>query len=288
MSNKVCRFCKVRPPSSKEHVIADSRLRQIKSFKPDSNDNIQRTFKGITCEECNNFLGDTYESHSPFHLAYATIWKVLAGNVNNAFNRLPDFQLNNTSSEAIEKAEAQLLSHLNKPELCLPEITFEFDLDALEGFSESSNAATKKLQINIVDENGHPIQGAVTALRDKAGGEEERGYSAETNALGRADLEVLMRLELVRSVSYNTNVQNLDSGERFTKKSDAIVYVSQAANARRLLVLLPINSPIQTNWANARIEISEPGFLPLVQENFPDLKIKAIRPYFDPSELFSK
>jgi len=92
-----CRFCKNKKASSKEHLIANSRLKDISSIHSENrpNDNVRKKFKGITCEEFNNNLGK-YEGKKWSGLAYATAWKILAGNINKAFDKHPAHQLKNT------------------------------------------------------------------------------------------------------------------------------------------------------------------------------------------------
>ena len=285
MSKNVCRFCKSAPPSSREHVIADSRLRQIKSFKTANDDNLPKRFKGITCKQCNNNLGAEYESLSSYHLAYATVWKVVAGNINKAFSRMPEYQLNNSNLEALISTEAQLHAILNDADLTLPDFTVEFDIDATSSFSETLLSATKKVRISPVDEQGNPIEGAVAYIKDKAGGDNEKGYKATSDSAGVISMEILMRYEAVRVVTEESILQNTKTGETITTTIDVITYISQSANTRRLAVIIPIMGSVSTPWPNVRINRSHGGFLPIIQNAYPEMKIAGLRSFFTPDKF---
>jgi hypothetical protein len=71
--------------SSKEHVIHNSRRRVLRE-KGAELGNQQARFKGISCANCNEFMGRKEEIDRP-SLAISTVWKVVIGNLNNVFNR---------------------------------------------------------------------------------------------------------------------------------------------------------------------------------------------------------
>jgi hypothetical protein len=71
--------------SSKEHVIHNSRRRMLREKGADLG-NLQARFKGISCANCNEFMGRKEEYDRP-SLAISTVWKVVIGNLNNVFNR---------------------------------------------------------------------------------------------------------------------------------------------------------------------------------------------------------
>lgn len=92
--------------SSKEHVIHNSRRRFIRDNGGDLG-NEKARFKGITCNSCNNFLGQKEELYNS-SLAISTLWKVIAGNINNVFASHPWCLTNNTSKDTLIKHAANL------------------------------------------------------------------------------------------------------------------------------------------------------------------------------------
>lgn len=92
--------------SSKEHVIHNSRRRVIRDNGGELG-NEKARFKGITCNSCNNFLGQKEELYNS-SLAISTLWKVIAGNINNVFASHPWCLTNNTSKGTMIKYAACL------------------------------------------------------------------------------------------------------------------------------------------------------------------------------------
>ena len=281
MSNKICRYCFNQKASSREHLIADSRLKTINSFKKDdeANDNIQKTYKGITCESCNNKLGE-YEELRWSNLAYATLWKVLAGNINGVFGRYPEYNLINTSKKTIENYESQILDII-KTKKIMPNNTFSFDFDPMN--SELTNkfgVAVKKVQINLMDEQGKPIEGGKVYAKDKGGGNKEKGYQITSDKYGSANLDILTRMEMIKVLNEKLIIKNKDTNEIKTQTIDFLTYVSFNSNNHRLIIMLPLIGNIQTGWSNARIEMRHIDFLNILQRNFSELSIKALNKYF--------
>ena len=127
--SKKCRFCKKNNASSREHVLVNSRLKEINQFRSTNqkNDNRKKRFTQITCTECNNKLGQ-YEERNRSSLAYATVWKILAGNTNGVFKGAPEFLLKYSSNSCIETYENSLLNIIKSKKQVLPENTFGFDI----------------------------------------------------------------------------------------------------------------------------------------------------------------
>ncbi|MCP5142442.1 MAG: hypothetical protein H6980_08845 [Gammaproteobacteria bacterium] len=73
--------------SSKEHVINNSRRKLIQKLGADLG-NEKARYKGITCNNCNRELGK-HEARTWSELAIATMWKVVAGNINQVFINIP-------------------------------------------------------------------------------------------------------------------------------------------------------------------------------------------------------
>ena len=165
---KRCVFCTERNASSKEHLIANSRLKRIQSFKAEEqrNDNIRKKYKKITCEICNRRLGK-YEEKSPVTLAYSTAWKILAGNINGTFTD-QDYILSNTKEEGVKSYEKQIRKII-EGEFILPANTFAFDIENGNSFAINFGIATFNYKTEIVDENGHPVEDALLYLKDNAG-----------------------------------------------------------------------------------------------------------------------
>ena len=279
--NKSCRYCHEKPASSKEHLIASSRLSRIKSFKEEDNrnDNIRKTFKGITCSDCNNELGK-YERDRWSNLAYATIWKVLAGNINSAFSS-KEHQLTKTTKEDIELYEKQVLESIQK-KLSLVANTFHFDFDSNSLIKKNQHTtALKKVCLNLVDESGNPVEGAKVYTKDKGGSEDEKGYLTESNVDGKAELKILMAYESVFVVPEKITITNQSTFANFCKEIDFIIYMSFDANQHRLIVILPIIGKIQTKWNDAELAITHKSFLDIAKEYVKDINITNVVPYFN-------
>jgi hypothetical protein len=90
-------------------------------------------------------------------------------------------------------------------------------------------------------------------------------------------------VELVRVFSSELTITNVETGELFVKDIDFIFYIS-LDSLHRLIVLIPIIGTTKTPWKNARLQLSHKNFLALIQENFEEIKVKALHPYFDSNE----
>ena len=154
--HKKCRFCKKNNASSREHILARSRLHRINQFRPDNlkNDNYRKKFRGITCKKCNSELG-RYEELQWSSLAYATIWKILVGNTNDVFRSIPVFLLKHTNNSCRE-AHENLILNVIKSKKILPENTFGFDIVYTGTSNEKGEINFKVLRqfemINVVTE----------------------------------------------------------------------------------------------------------------------------------------
>jgi hypothetical protein len=263
-------------------LIANSRLITINSFKEngETNDNIQKTYKKITCEPCNNELGK-YEELKWSNLSYATVWKVLAGNVNCAFDRSPEYLLNNTDKLTIESFEEQMFDII-KTKKIIPENTFKFDFNPMKSdLTNKFGVAVKSVKINPVDESGKPIEGVKIFVKDKGGGSKEKGYTASSDKNGNAELNILTRVELVRILKEELTITNSKTKETKDIKIDFLVYISFNSNNHRLVFLLPLIGKINTGWVNSDIEIKHRGFLKILQDNFEELSILELTKYFE-------
>ena len=141
---KKCRYCQKNDAASKEHIIANRRLKEIQKPKPSEqkNDNIKKHYRGITCQRCNHILGQ-YEQESKDHLAISTVWKIMAGNSNGVFDQKLPYFLKNSTAGCIEKYERRVLDIINLKKV-MPENTFGFDI-VYQGVSDSKG----KVSINL-------------------------------------------------------------------------------------------------------------------------------------------
>ena len=281
---KKCRYCRNSDATSREHIIVDSRLRSINKFKNSTqrNDNIPKTYKNITCKECNQILGE-YESTKWSFLAYATIWKILAGNANDAFTKKSEYILKHSDKRCIEYFENVLLAAIKSKNLVLPEYTFTFDIEPKTLNSE--NKLGKAIQSAVVrcvgDELGLPIEGVVVYLKPKGGSDKEKGYYSQSNESGEASLNILMRLEMIKIVSERLTIQNSITKEEICKNIDVIIYVSLNLENHRTLVILPLLGTYNTGWPNTPLKTSHKGFLKIVQNHISDIKIVGLKPMWN-------
>lgn len=282
MGVKKCRFCRLNNASSKEHLIADSRLRTINSFKnaADANDNIQKTYKKITCEACNNKLGK-YEEEHRHNLAYATIWKLLAGNINESFDRQNEFYLKNPTSPTIELFENMMLDVI-KGKSILPLHTFKYDLDPTSSeFENKFGFAAQKVVIKPVDENGMPIEGVKVFAQDKGGGEDEKGYIISSNEDGIAEFNILTRIESIRIIRETIIVEPSSEDLKLKIDFEIIIYLSFDSNSNRVLVILPLLHNLKTDYGELIITLfDEAFFLRSLRKSFPELEVVSIEKYF--------
>lgn len=262
---KRCVFCTERNASSKEHLIANSRLKRIQSFKAEEqkNDNVRKKYKKITCEGCNRSLGK-YEAESPVNLAYSTAWKILAGNINGAFTD-QDYILRSTEEDGVKSYEEQL-RNIIEGEYILPANTFTFDIEIDNSFAINFGVATFNYRARIEDENG-PVEDALFCLKDNAGSEKEGEYSATSDEDGNCNLEILVAIELVRVFTSELTLRNVETGEVLVKNIDFIFYIS-LDSLHRLILILPIIGATQTPWENSEVQFIHRDFLEIIWENF--------------------
>jgi hypothetical protein len=270
-----CRYCKDKNPSSKEHLVANRRLIQINSFKQleEINDNVPKTFKKITCESCNNELGK-YEDKSAFNLAHATIWKILAGNINNAFERYPEYILKISSLKTININEEQLLNII-KENLILPELTFTFSFDAQKSiFQNRFGEAVKKIVSKVLDENGNPIEDAVFYSKDSFLNNNDSGYISKSNKNGEINIDILTRIEKIKIIKENIHINNE------IKEIEIIIYISFDANNHRLILIFPLIGEIKIGLKNKFIEIIFEDLLIILQKHLPEISITELKNYY--------
>lgn len=268
MNNKVCRYCGLRPASSKEHLIANSRLTRIKSLKypGQPNDNVRKTFKGITCEPCNKELGK-YEEGRWSSLAYATVWKILAGNLNSSFSD-PSHKLSNSDVPYISSWEEILQLVVRDGHQVLPLLTFSFDFDPSSLKSDYSHTvAVQKIKISLKNEVGDPIQGGILYAKDKKGSSLNSAYVGISDAGGMAESTVLIALESVCVVAEELCIENTENGEKIFKLIDFIIYISFDFNRHRLVLILPLIGDLQTPWPNCNLRASHKGFISILQKH---------------------
>ena len=277
---KKCRYCQNRDASSREHIITNDRLRSINEFKYQAqrNDNAQKAYKNITCEECNNFLGK-YESKWWSSLAYATIWKILAGNTNNAFEKGSEYVLKHSSEHCIKHFEDTLRTVTESENRKLPENTFTFNIDpkTLDPENKSGKAVKKKV-MKFIDKSGHPVKEVAVCIKPKGGDEEEGIYYSQSDESGKVTLNVLMRLEMVKIASEKLTIQNINTKEEIYEDIDIIIYISIGPDNHRILVIFPLICEYNTNWPDTPVEISHRGFLKIIQDTVSDIKIVKLKP----------
>lgn len=276
-----CRFCNQKNASSKEHLVANRRLSQINSFKDSQevDDRITKTFKKITCESCNNELG-RYEDSSYYNLAQATIWKILAGNINNAFERYPGYVLNNSSLETVESYERLFFNFIKNNQIC-PDLAFTFNFDSQKSiFQNRFGEAVKKINVNILDENGSPIEDAIFYSKDKFPVGDDGAYIAKSNSDGFVDVNILARLEKIIVATETCTFKNLITNETIEMDVDFIIYISFDLNEHRLIFILPLIGPVSTGWPDVSVEIKHVGFLVILQKHLKDIAVIELNKYF--------
>lgn len=270
-----CRYCKDKNASSKEHVVANRRLTQINSFKQleEINDNIPKIFKKITCETCNNELGK-YEDKSEFNLAHATIWKILAGNINNAFERYPEYILKITSLKTINIYEEQFLNSI-KNNLIFPALTFSFSFDAQNSvFQNRFGEAVKKIVTKVLDENGNPIEDVTFYSKDSFLNNNDSGYISKSNENGEININILTRIEKIKIVKEYIYINNE------IKEIEIIIYISFDANNHRLILIFPLIGEIKIGLENKFIEIILEDFSTILQKHLPEISITELKNYY--------
>ena len=276
---KKCRYCQNSDASSREHIIASSRLRSIKEFKNSSqrNDNFRKRYKNITCEECNNILGE-YESKSGPFLAYATIWKILAGNANNVFEEGSEYILDHSDECCIKSIEDRFLAIIKSKNLVLTDLTFRFDIDYNTLDCENKpGKAYKNVVYNFVNESGLPVDGLVGYMKPKGGSGEDEGYYSQSNKEGEVSMNILLRMEMIKIVSEKLTIQNCETKEEIHKDIDVIIYISLGPGSHRSLVILPLMCEYDTGWPNTPVKSSHRGFLRIVQDRIADIRITNLK-----------
>ena len=275
---KKCRYCKNHNASSREHIIANSRSHSINKFKNQTqrNDNIQKAYKNITCKKCNNTLGQ-YESKSWYSLAYATIWKILAGNTNNAFKNGSTYVLKHSSKYCIESYEDRFLTLVKSKNRILPNYTFKITVDPNTLILENKpGKAVQKMVVSLTDKSDHPIKRMDVRLKpqipDGSSGEVDPYYS-QSDENGQATFNVLLRLETVKIVSEKLTIQNMITEEKIYKDIDIIIYVSIGPYNSGILIMLPLICNHNTGWYFIPLDMFHREYLKIVQDAIPDIKI---------------
>ena len=103
---------------SKEHVKNNSRRQFLRNKGADLGSEKAR-FRGITCKECNEFLGQLENKYWSF-LAMATMWKIIAGNLNDVFDRAEWAKTKVTDRHTLEVCSDGLSDALKKSKVFLP------------------------------------------------------------------------------------------------------------------------------------------------------------------------
>ncbi len=282
---KICRYCHKNTASSREHLIVKAMLSRINLLRSDDikDDNIRKTFKNITCPECNNTLGQ-YEGKTITNLVYATVWKILAGNANSA-SFSEEHCLKNTGIEVIESHEKQLLEIIKGGERVLPNNTFYFDFDTNSVSDKSSyTMVSQKFRVRVVNEAGDPIEGASVAT----GGDSKHNaaYFTKTNSDGRTELQILRIYHAVFVTSEELIIENQHTLESFSKEVDVIISLSYNSHGHRVIVVLPLVGTIQTGWKNSYIRFTyKKSYLDIVRNNIKDINITSLSPYFSEDNL---
>lgn len=73
--------------------------------------NMKARFRGITCNECNHVMGQI-EEKTWSGLAISTMWKVIAGNINGAFDRAAWAQTQNSNPDTLNHYSEMLKDSL--------------------------------------------------------------------------------------------------------------------------------------------------------------------------------
>ena len=127
--------------SSKEHVIHNSRRKFIQD-KGANLGNEKARFKGITCANCNEYLGRKEEKYNS-SLAIATLWKVIAGNINRLFDENPWCLTINTSENTLNEYQEILKKSFNNNSV-FPENMLGYDL-TYSGTTNSQGKVSLKI-----------------------------------------------------------------------------------------------------------------------------------------------
>ena len=280
---KKCRYCQKNYAKSKEHIIVNSRLDSINKFKnlTQRNDNIKKTYKNITCMECNHILGE-YESKNWICLANATIWKILAGNTNNAFEGDSEYILQHSDERCIKNFENALLTVIKSKNLALRDNTFTFNIDHKTIDSENKpGKSIMKYNVKCADESGRPLKGVrIYMFQNNA----NLGYEWLSNDNGEVPMTVLAGLEMVKIVSEKLTIQNQCTAEKIYKDLDIIIYVSLGPGNHRILVMLPLKCPhmYYTGWPNTRLAMFlKKKNLRIVQDHISDIRIIDLKQIWD-------
>ena len=159
--------------SSKEHVINNSRRIFIQKRGAELGNDKAR-FRGITCQKCNRFLGGI-EENTWSGLAVATLWKVLAGNLNRVFDRASWAQVHSTDDGTLEHYLAILRDALLKEEV-FPDNMLGYELS----FTATTGADGMASMSILTDAEGIRVFRDFTHVENKDNGEK---FSIETDFL---------------------------------------------------------------------------------------------------------
>lgn len=128
--------------SSKEHVIHNSRRKFLQDKGADLG-NEKARFKGITCANCNEYLGRKEGKYNS-SLAIATLWKVIAGNINGLFEDNPWCLSANTNEDTLNQYQ-EILKKSFINDSVFPENMLGYDLT----YSATTNSHGKA-SLNIL------------------------------------------------------------------------------------------------------------------------------------------
>jgi hypothetical protein len=194
--------------SSKEHVIHNSR-RKLLSEKGLKLDNQQAQYRGITCPQCNNYLGRKEEKYNS-SLAISTLWKVLAGNINGLFKN-HTWALTKNTEEATLQRYLEILKDAFITDKVFPENMLGYDLE----YFATEKEGKCKLNFLVATEGVFVIQDVLQIINLETGFHTEKiidilVYHTHTNNNFRM-------LFFVPLIEHKSNLANNFKNNRFHK-----------------------------------------------------------------------
>jgi hypothetical protein len=280
MTEHICQWCLKKRANSKEHLIVSKRLKEVRSKKliSERNDNVTKTFKGITCKDCNKLLKD-YEERDSATLSYVTVWKLLAGNMNNKFSGHQNFLLVNSSCETIKFFGDMLKSAIQNGNV-FPNNTFRYSIDLNKWTAKNdtySYVSNDPLTITA-GKTGLPLEGARVYV--SGNNEDDIGVVKETGKDGRTELTLPMRVEKLYIIADEIRIENISTGETINKTIDFVFYISHRAELDRIIFFIPLQGKMNTPWKYSVVSIHQKNVRDLININMPEYGICKIRPYF--------
>lgn len=264
--------------SSKEHLISAKRLNAIKKTNKDSadtNDNIQKTYKHITCEECNNELG-IYESASNINLGYATVWKLLAINYSEQNIKNYDLKLKYSTQDAIFELMTTLRECIGN-EGVFESHTFVFDFYIGAAIEPKYNQGIHRNSIKIADEDGNPIEGACVYIKTNGFHSGDKGLLTTSNPLGHAEIRMLKNADYLNIFSTPFCVTDHRLGFISETFIEWIIYVILNIDGERILIAMPLLEKNLKQYLFEEIYINT--LHEIITNNFQELEIKNLKSF---------